>query len=89
MVLKNCIMKIVGIENKKGEYQGRAYNNYIIHGLESDPNVVGKVKCVNVKFKPDSLSLICDLQQLDKLIGKEVDRVFYDRYGNATELRFK
>lgn len=82
-------MKIVGIENKKGEYQGRAYNNYIIYGLENDDNVVGRCKCVNVKFKPQNLSLICGLDQLEMLINKEVTDVFYDKYGNAIDMKFK
>ena len=82
-------MKIVGIENKKGEYQGRPYNNYIIYGLEQDQNVIGKVKCVNVKFKPNNLAVICPLDHLNDLINKEISDVFYDKYGNAIDVRFK
>ena len=82
-------MKIVGIENKKGDYQGRAWENWVIHGLEQDQNVVGKVKTMTVKFKPQNLALICPIDQLDKLVGKEVSDVFYDKYGNAIDIKFK
>lgn len=82
-------MRIVGIENKKGEYQGRQYNNYIFHCLEADENVIGKARCMQVKFKPVNLQQIVPLDKLESLINKDVVNVFYDKYGNAISMQFK
>lgn len=81
-------MKIVGIENKSGEYQGREYNNYVVHALDKDSKVIGGMKCVNIKFKASNLADICDLNKLDSLVGKEIEAVYYDRYGNASAVIF-
>ena len=34
--------EIVGLQERSGEYEGRAYNNTIVHVTSTNPNVVGK-----------------------------------------------
>lgn len=89
MCIKLNSMKIVGIENKTGDFQGRTYNNYVLHCLEDDPKVVGGLKCSTVKFKAQALSNIVNLDEVNKLVGKEVLDVYYDKYGNASGLKIK
>lgn len=82
-------MKIVGFENKKGEWQGRPYNNWLIHCLVNDTNCIGKVRTEIIKFKASYLALFTDISNLDKLVGKDIETVHYDKFGNATSLQFK
>lgn len=82
-------MKIVGIEPKKGEYQGREYNNFLIHCVVSDDKVIGKLKTDTIKFKYSNLTALCPAANLDSWIGREISNVYYDKYGNAINVGFK
>lgn len=77
-------MKVVGVGRSKGNYEGFDYDNYIVHGLEDDKNVVGQ-RATYVKVKADvfhrDLSSITDAD-MSKLLGLMVD-FGYDKYGKV------
>ena len=81
-------MKIVGIEQKTGDYQGRQYNNFVIHCLEADNKVIGGYKCNTVKIKYANMVALCPVDQLNTWIGRTIVNVFYDKYGNAVNVQF-
>lgn len=89
MCIKLNSMKLVGIERKTGDYQGRPYDNRFIHFLEEDNSVIGGMKTSLVKFKTKELRDLYPDEDLPKLIGKEVKQVIYDKYGNASGFVFK
>lgn len=82
-------MKVVGIQEKKGNYNGIAYHNYLLHCLKSDGEALGeisevvKVKVANSK---EVFGTAVDVTFLNSLIGKEI-RCYYDKFGVATEIR--
>lgn len=83
-------MKIIGIELKEGEFQGRKYSNYVIHGYKHLPAAIGENVTETVKIKSANLlSMVRDQSELRSWIGKEIEDVFYDKYGNAVSIRFK
>lgn len=76
-------MKVIGITEKKGDYEGREYHNVMIHCTKEDDSAFGQLsEVIKVKYsnvievfgKPMSAA---DWQQL---IGKKVF-VSYNRYG--------
>lgn len=82
-------MTVVGIQEKKGEYNGNAYHNYLIHCLKDDDNALGQVsEIVKVKFASvkEVFGKPMSLPELDSLIGEDI-RCYYDKFGNATEIR--
>lgn len=82
------MMKIVGIVHKTGEYNGRAYDNFVVHVVKSDEHAIGGYSTETFKFRPASLSTICNLDRLSMIINREVKRISYDRYGNADYIEF-
>lgn len=82
-------MKVVGIAEKKGEYQGTAYHNYMIHCLKDDDEALGqisevlKVKVAKVK---EVFGRPMEYYDLDDLIGAEI-RCYYDKFGAPSEIR--
>ena len=82
-------MTVVGIQEKKGEYNGNAYHNYLIHCLKDDDNALGQVpETVKVKFASvkEVFGKVMSIADFDALIGCEI-RAYYDKFGNATEVR--
>lgn len=82
------MIKIVGIKHNTGEFNGRQYDNYVIHCIKSDEHAIGQVSTETFKFRPASLATICSLDQLQMLVNKEVKRISYDKYGNADYIEF-
>ena len=82
------MVKIVGIKERSGEYQGRQYRYYQLHCISSDDKAIGGVVTEVYKFKPAQLSAVCSLDNLNMLVGKEVKKISYDRYGNADDIQF-
>lgn len=78
-------MKVIGIIQKKGEYQGREYNNLMIHCIVSDRRAVGELTEV-LKVRMAAVDEVFGKRMsdadLDELVGKEI-RVAYNRYGNV------
>ena len=82
-------MKVVGIQEKKGNYQGTDYHNYLIHCLKDDEEALGQIsEVVKVKYAKakEVFGRVMSAHDLNELIGKEI-RCYYDRYGAATEIR--
>lgn len=82
-------MQVVGIQEKKGNYNGVAYHNYLIHCLKDDGESLGQISEV-VKVKASKSKEVfgktVDITDLDDFIGKEI-RCYYDKFGSATEIR--
>lgn len=81
-------MKIMGMRESKGEYEGHVYHNFVLQCLE--PMEMGKgigANCVQVKVPA---SVFADFLggydgQVDKLLGVSIG-VSYDRYGKVVAL---
>ena len=74
--------EIVGIQQKRGEYEGRAYDNTLLHTVSANVNIIGK-QVSTIKMKTTVFQNIlkdCNCAP-DGLIGKTADMTF-DRYGN-------
>lgn len=82
-------LTVIGVQQKKGNYQGVAYDNYILHCTREDENAFGVVS-EQIKIKsfsvPDVFGVSMSNSDWNELIGKNI-RVFYNKYGNADEVR--
>ena len=67
--------KIVGIERKSGEYNGRAYDNTILHCTYSKDGLEDGFACASVKVKTERL-------EEPIVVGDKVS-FYYDQYGNV------
>ncbi len=83
------MLKVVGVQEKEGIYQGLPYHNYVLHCTREDVNAFGVVT-EQVKVKSKSIKDVfgCTMtnSDWDLLVGKDI-RVFYDKYGQADEIR--
>ncbi len=76
-------IKVVGVSESKGNYNGSDYHNVILHTVQDMDNTIGqrviqeKCKFKNVESVFGARMSAADWQFL---IGKEV-RCFYDRFG--------
>lgn len=74
--------QIVGIQQKRGEYEGRMYNNTLLHALCANVNVIGE-QASTIKMKTEVFQNIlrdCKCTP-DALVGRKAD-ITFDRYGN-------
>ena len=74
--------EIVGIQQKRGEYEGRPYDNTLVHALSANVNVIGK-QVSTIKMKTTVFQNIlkeCGCAP-NGLIGKNAD-ITFDRFGN-------
>lgn len=82
-------MKLVGVQEKKGNYNGINYHNYLLHCLKVDGESLGeisevvKVKVANAR---EVFGTAVDITYLDSLIGKDI-RCYYDKFGVSSEIR--
>lgn len=82
-------MKIYGIKEAKGNYQGADFHNVNLHCLDDDDNATGSVCCI-VKCK---VSKLCDIfgddsitvDKLQSFIGSDIS-VYYDQYKNPAHV---
>lgn len=81
-------MKLIGVQEKKGEYQGTNYHNIILHVTKQDDNALGAVT-ETVKVKRASVTEVFgkDMQSKDfeAALGKDIN-VFYNRYGTPQSI---
>ncbi len=79
---KSMNYEIVGIQQKRGEYEGRPYDNTLLHTLSTNVNIIGK-QVSTIKMKTavfQSILKDCGCAS-DGLIGKTAD-IAFDRFGN-------
>lgn len=84
-------MKVIGIQEKAGKFEGRDYHNFILHCTKpSDGN--GSLGLVTelVKIKASEASSVFDkcMGAVDwqNLVGKEI-KYFCDKYGRVIDVR--
>ena len=83
-------MKIVGIVQKKGTYEGFDYNNLVLHCTYEDANgkTVGVLTCMH-KIKVNRLPEIFGKKMSDSdiqsLVGKSIE-VYYDQWRNVEKI---
>lgn len=83
-------MKVVGIIQKKGVYEGHDYDNIMIHCTYEDANGLasGVLTCSH-KLKVRNLEAIFGQKMtsvdLEALIGADI-QVFYDRFRNVEKI---
>lgn len=82
-------MKVIGMVQKHGEYQGREYDNTYLHCVVSDDDALGELTEV-VKFKTsetrDIFGRTMHAPDWEDLLGQSI-RVYYGRYGRVDEIR--
>lgn len=86
-------MKIIGISESKGAYEGFKYHNYIFYCENSGMPAVSGVVVERFKIKSDVISNFYERfgngEKLNDffnyLIGKKI-RIFYNRYGQPNEI---
>ena len=73
--------EVIGIEKREGVYEGKAYNNTILHVTftKDTPNAVGVCTAI-LKIKTSNLPSV--------KLGDFVDPL-YDKYGNVVYLNVK
>lgn len=79
-------MTVVGVQEKKGNYQGNDYHNYLIHCLKDDGEAFGQVtEVLKVKAakSKEVFGKTVDFADLDDYVGKEI-QCHYDRYGSVS-----
>lgn len=83
------MLTIIGVQRKTGEFQGREYDNIMIHCSEdnpSTPTICGNV-CETLKVKTSSIReafdglVTCD-SDWRELVGQKI-RPYFDRYGKV------
>lgn len=86
------MLKVIGVARKYGTYEGREYDNFMMHCVNDSPSVamIGGSACEIVKIKAQNLrgvfgGLVTSDKDWRDLIGAIV-RVHYDRYGNPEEI---
>ena len=84
------IMKVLGYEFKKGEYQGHSFDNtilYLAYPIARDGNGYKVDKC---KCKTEIITSFLDSNQweFDNLINIDII-VYYDKYGNIIDISRK
>ena len=76
-------MLIIGVKNVKGEFEGRAYNNYVCYCDDEKAKGVIFGSCpVTVKVKAS----VIDEFGLENLQGANVE-FFYNKYGQVTHIQ--
>lgn len=86
-------MKIFGVEQKEGIYEGNAYNNIHFHGTEpfSNINSAGeKAKEVKVKHRvlSSNFGKELNLKDIQALVGKELS-FYYNEHGSVTVVQLE
>lgn len=78
--------EIVGVQRKKGEYEGHAYDNHNLYVLSIDPNVTGKL-AGSIKIKTPAFSAILQDNGISAadLLGKTVN-ISFDQYRNVESI---
>ncbi len=69
--------KIVGMERKVGEYQGREYDNTVLHCTYQKDSLLDGVAVSSIKVKSDRIN--------EPLQIGDVVTFFYDQYGNVLQ----
>lgn len=78
-------MKVIGIQQKVGSYQGVAYDNIYLHCTYKDSNAFGELtELVKIKSSLVSEAFGHNMTSSDwhELIGKEINS-YCNKYGNV------
>lgn len=82
------MVKVVGVSEKNGVYEGRDYHNVYLHTLSEDENCFGhiaeqiKIKFANVASVFGKAMSAADWQSL---VGKTICP-YYNRFGNVEKI---
>lgn len=86
------MLKLIGVQRKYGTYEGKEYDNVMLHCINDNPSTptVAGDACEIVKVKARMVrevfgGLISTDHDWRELIGSTLE-VFYDRYGNAQKV---
>ena len=84
--------KICGIAHRTGEYQGRAYDNYVIYSYEDEPktndNSTLGVCPEGQKVKASVLHQYISADRVKELLGKHVE-FYFDSYQQVSLIKFE
>ena len=78
---KKMEFTIVGIERKVGEYQGRTYDNTILHCTYAKDAMDEGVAVSSVKVKTERID--------ESLQVGDIVTFYYDQYGNVLQVNIK
>ena len=71
-------MVVKGINHKKGEFQGKAYDNYQLFGVENETWLMVKV--------PKRVIDESGIKDITLLLNKNIE-ILYNRFGNVEKIR--
>lgn len=81
--------KIIGIRNNKGDYNGRAYENFTVFvQVDSKENCVGQI-VETYKVRPNVLAAYVQQQKLPDYkacLGRNVE-FYFDQYKNVSVIQ--
>lgn len=81
--------KVIGVQEKAGEYQGHEYHNVLLHTTTTADNALGEVtEVIKVKYNdvPEVFNKVMKSEDWQNLIGNEIS-VMYDRYGRTADIQ--
>lgn len=84
-------MKIFSISVIEGEYQGKAFSNLYIYCEDENINKYVNKALRSFKIRKRDMDQVLDdyhIKDYSDLIGKNIHKLYYDRYGNVNDIRF-
>lgn len=83
--MKNYTERIAGWINKKGTFNDNPYDNLYLVVIGSENGIPVSCDCKNYKFKKDScedvLGFKYDPEQLDDLVGVDIAKPYFNKFG--------
>lgn len=81
------MLKVVGIKNQVGEYNGNPYKNYVLYVVDGDnmQNTIAGLCPNTIKVKQSFFEPNYDVKSLYQ---KDID-VYYDSYGKVAKIDIK
>lgn len=83
------IMKVIGIQEKSGKYEGHDYHNFILHCTKKEEGSFGVItELVKIKYSeaPEVFNAVVSSSFFQSLIGKDI-KYFCDKYGRVIDVR--
>lgn len=80
-------MQIIGIQERKGEYEGKPYTNYNLTVLTGNDEF--GAHCKNIKIKKSAMDVILKnhkMTDFKQLLKFEYSMEYYDAYRNLVDL---
>lgn len=83
-------MKVIGIQQKTGTYEGRPYDNYVLYCTQDSSRdgvkvIAGTCPDVSLKVKASVLYESIPAEKVAALLGHDIN-CYYDQYKNVCKV---